>query len=115
MYHNFKWEGGGKRETEKAGHKESWTTLPPFPRFLILSLQRKSSGVRVLGGYPGAFCEDTREAAEFRDRLPEAARGGDCQWLDNLSGGPDGLAGRMRVNSAVARPPYTPAVSTYAA
>lgn len=39
---------GGERKTEKAGHEESWTTLPPFPCFLIISQRRKSSGVRRL-------------------------------------------------------------------
>lgn len=56
---------GGWVQKEKAGHRQSWT----FPRFLILFLQKESSGA---GRLSQRFHEDKVEAAGVSGSAPRS-------------------------------------------
>lgn len=114
MSHNFKWVEE-KGEEEKAGHKEKLDySTPLFPLFsLPFSAKKTSLGA---GRLPRRFYGEEQEAEEFQE-LPSRSRVRQrlSAQSDKLSGGPDGLTGSTRVDGTVPRPPYSPAVFTYAA
>lgn len=105
---------GKRRRRKSRAQRKVGSLFPLFPLFALPFTAKKTS--LGAGRLPRCFYGEEQEAEEFQE-LPSRSRVRQrlSAQLDKLSGGPDGLTGSTRVDGTVPRPPYSPAVFTYAA